>query len=426
MAKSGAGPAPLIYEVRLAADPAVAHEFDLWLADHVRRMLELPGFYDARVIRADDGPDGRRRRLVRYRLRDRRALDAYLERHAPAMRRDGLERFGDAFSAERDIYPATTGDDEAGDHHCPNCGAVANRQFCASCGQEQKDYHVSFPRIARDFLGDTLNFDSRLFRSLGPLIRRPGYLTREFIEGRRMRYIPPLRLYLFISIVFFALMNSLMDQVEFGEGSVQFYDGNANVSATGGERSDGRDTPDSGQEQPATEAGSSAEPEINFTLFGEKVSEDTPLGQRLQQNAKRVQQSPALFVRNLVENIPLMMFLMLPVYALLLRLLYPLSDYVYLEHLVFALHVHALYFLVFTGQMILSAWIQPATPTIGWGPLHFGLGAYAMLYPAFAMRRVYQQSRLATTFKYLMLGFTYWVILLTGVLGLVLATFYWF
>lgn len=421
MPMTEAGPAPLIYEVRLAVDRDIAREFDVWLDGHVREMIGLPGFYDARVIPADPSPDGRARRIVRYRLRDRAALDNYLDRHAERMRSDGVERFGSAFSAERDIYPARTGDEETGEHRCPNCGAIANQQFCTACGQEQKDYHVSFPRIAKDFLGDTFNFDSRLFRSLGPLVVRPGFLTREFIEGRRVRYIPPLRLYLFISIVFFALMTTLMDRVGFQTQAGEDVSGGkviqdlAEETGAADSRSAGEE-PDRGNE-----------PEIDFKLFGKRISEDTPLGKRLMRNAERVQQSPALFIRNILENVPLMMFLMLPVYALILRLLYPLADYVYLEHLVFALHVHALYFLVFTGQMILSAWIQPATEyVVDWGPLHFGLGAYLALYPAFAMRRVYRQSRLATGFKYILLGITYWVVLATGIMTLFLATFYWF
>lgn len=415
MGTSEAGPAPVIYEVRLSSDPDISARFDQWLDVHVRDMIALPGFYDARVIRADPAADGRARRIVRYRLRDRKALDDYLARRAPALRQDDIERFGDRFAAERDIYPALPAAEESGEHRCPNCGAVADRRFCASCGQEQKDFHVSFFRLIRDFLGDTLTFDSRLFRSLYPLVRRPGFLTREFIEGRRERYIPPLRLYLFISIVFFALMNTLMGGMEF---TAQF---DGMEPAQPGEARSGEPDTAEGDPPPA------GDPETEFEVFGRDIAGESPLGQRLQENAERVKQSPALFIRNLLENVPLMMFLMLPVYALLLRVLYPLADFVYMEHLVFSLHVHALYFLVFIAQMVLGAWIRPAAaPEVDLGILQPALGTYLFFYVAFAMRRVYRQPWWATILKFLVLGLAYWIILLTGVVGLVLATFYWF
>lgn len=115
---------PLIYEVRLTVDPGITTDFDTWLHAHVQAMLALPGFRGARTIHADPAPDGRARRLVRYCLRDRAVLDDYMQRHAEGMRRDGIERFGDRFSAERDVYPATAGRHAEGGHQCPECGAV--------------------------------------------------------------------------------------------------------------------------------------------------------------------------------------------------------------------------------------------------------------------------------------------------------------
>ncbi len=124
MAPTTAETTPLIYEVRLTVDPVITADFDTWLDRHVQDMLALPGFCRARIIYADPAPDGRARRLIRYRLRNRASLEAYLERHAEAMRRDGIERFGDRFNAERDVYPAAAGRTSDGGQQCPECGAV--------------------------------------------------------------------------------------------------------------------------------------------------------------------------------------------------------------------------------------------------------------------------------------------------------------
>ncbi len=94
---------PVIYEVNLRPEPGVAADFDLWLRKHVRDMLALPGFLEAAIsLRADDdAPEPTR--TVQYRLVDRAALDRYLEEHAPRMRAEGVEAFGDRFTADRRI-----------------------------------------------------------------------------------------------------------------------------------------------------------------------------------------------------------------------------------------------------------------------------------------------------------------------------------
>lgn len=135
MTRAVHGTASLIYEVRLSVEPEIQREFDRWLNGHARDMLDLPGFYDARIIRADPDSDGRARRIVRYRLRDRAALQEYLEHHAPRMRAEGLDRFGEHFQAERDVYAALPERDEAGERRCASCGAAVVA-FCPACGQE--------------------------------------------------------------------------------------------------------------------------------------------------------------------------------------------------------------------------------------------------------------------------------------------------
>ncbi|MCU0231636.1 MAG: DUF4286 family protein [Acidobacteria bacterium] len=98
----------VVYEVNLSVDGAIEREFCAWLDDHVRRIVALPGFTGARLLRRDpaveDLPDdGRVPLTVQYTLRDRAALADYLERHAPALRREGLQRFPGRFQATRRV-----------------------------------------------------------------------------------------------------------------------------------------------------------------------------------------------------------------------------------------------------------------------------------------------------------------------------------
>lgn len=396
------GNAPLIYEVRLSVEPEIQREFDRWLGGHARDMIALPGFYDARIIRADPGADTRARRIVRYRLRDRAALREYLEHHAPRMRAEGLDRFGERFQAERDVYAALPERGEAGERRCANCGAFAET-YCPVCGQEQKNMHVSFWRLVQDFLDDIFTFDSRLVRSLRPLLARPGFLTREYIEGRRARYIPPLRLYLFVSIVFFGLLGLMFSGIEINrDGAVITLDQPeaAQVDSTDG--------------HPRTWI-----PELD-------KSQTNTLERRFLERGKKVEERPEIFARDLLGNLPVMMFLLLPVYALVLRLLYPLAGFVYVEHLIFALHVHAFTFLVFTFILVAN-WVADryAPDAVLW-PWQTAALTYLAIYPWLAIKRTYRQGFILTTFKYLGLGLAYLVLLLLAIVGVSVATLYWF
>lgn len=87
---------------------------------------------------------------------------------------------------------------------CPNCGSPDARAYCPVCGQSQRDPRVSLGAWLAEFLDDQLALSAKLPRTLGMLIRRPGMLPVEWREGRRARYVGPLRLYLLASLVFFS------------------------------------------------------------------------------------------------------------------------------------------------------------------------------------------------------------------------------
>src|ERR1700730_15326850 len=87
--------------------------------------------------------------------------------------------------------------------HCENCGAELHGHYCSKCGQAAVDYHRSFRHVIIDVLDSFLNWDSKFVRSIGLLLWRPGWLTNQVLEGRRVRFVHPLRLYLLVSIAFF-------------------------------------------------------------------------------------------------------------------------------------------------------------------------------------------------------------------------------
>src|ERR1700731_488650 len=91
--------------------------------------------------------------------------------------------------------------------HCENCGAQLTGRYCAQCGQAAIDYRRSFRHVIVDVLDSFLNWDSKFFATIGLLIVKPWQLTNEFLAGKRVRYLHPLRLYLLASILFFFAVN---------------------------------------------------------------------------------------------------------------------------------------------------------------------------------------------------------------------------
>src|SRR5215472_8252664 len=107
----------------------------------------------------------------------------------------GRRRFGRA----KDTGPPLT--------HCENCGAPLQGHWCAQCGQPAIEYRRSFRHVVADLLNEFLNWDSKFFTSIALLLLKPWRLTNEFLAGKRVRYVNPLRLYLLASIIFFFAVN---------------------------------------------------------------------------------------------------------------------------------------------------------------------------------------------------------------------------
>src|SRR5438034_8787476 len=103
---------------------------------------------------------------------------------------------------------------------CENCGAQLQGHWCAQCGQAAVDYRRSFRHVIADVLESFLNWDSKFFATIALLIFKPWRLTNEFLAGKRVRYVNPLRLYLLASILFFFAVNYGARDLRFEPGKL--------------------------------------------------------------------------------------------------------------------------------------------------------------------------------------------------------------
>src|SRR5438094_10113712 len=105
--------------------------------------------------------------------------------------------------------------------HCENCGAELQGHWCAQCGQPAIEYRRCFRYVVTDLLNEFLNWDSKFFTTIALLILKPWRLTNEFLAGKRVRYVNPLRLYLLASILFFFAVNYATKGVKFEPGKLE-------------------------------------------------------------------------------------------------------------------------------------------------------------------------------------------------------------
>jgi hypothetical protein len=286
---------------------------------------------------------------------------------------------------------------------CANCGTLLAGKYCGACGQRAEHSVHSLSFFLTEAFEDLTHADSRLWRTLWSLIARPGYLTTEFLDGRRARYLPPVRLYLVLSVVFF-LVTSMAPSA--GVLVVVTNDNGRPLSAKSetldqalGALAKKNETPEE-QAERLCKLGKADTLQVPFEGALKRF-----LGpQRLESLCRRVVlDNGRSLSEGLVHNVPRAMFLFLPLIALVMKLLYSRPRRYYVEHLLFLLHNHSFVFLIFGLCLVIRL-----LPLGGAASLLFPAAIlYCVWYLYRAMRRVYGERRLRTAAKYGALGLTY-------------------
>jgi len=360
---------------------------------------------------------------------------------------------------------------------CANCGTPLLGPHCYRCGQPVDGLVRHFGSIMGDFLDTVLNIDARVFRTLWPLLAKPAYLSREYFAGRRVRYVSPVRLFVFLSIVTFFVAQLIWT---WGPGSVNFDDRDdidkattveevvaARDDALAGLETARQKVPDvpgarAGitrgearvrakaerriaeleRKAPATAAngdedvpplefnGRPWDPKTNPVRIGwlpgfanDWVNRQVGKGQA---NIAGLQKDPDRLKNAVLSALPSTLFVLLPIFALMLKIAYFFKRRLYMEHLIVALHSHAflcLALLVVFGFNRLGAAVPALSGLAGWGE---GLTFLWMpIYLLLMQKRVYGQGWAMTLLKYCVLGVCYFVLLTFGVVATILASLVW-
>ena len=342
---------------------------------------------------------------------------------------------------------------------CLNCGTELRGQYCGNCGQRASNRLISLWELTRDAFGDLFEIDSRLWRTLIPLLIRPGTLTKDYLEGRRARYMPPFRMYLVLSVVFFVVAFfdprddlSVLFEPEPEPVAEEQDEPTQEALDEAGEKIDKLVAEGRLSEEQARKAREAVSDEPKFTLYGddleggfnvrfdEETGKCTASGQdqlpewlrkrltpeRLEGICERVAADEGKTLGALLlDNIPVALIVLLPFMALVLKGLYPLSRRYFVEHLLFFVHFHAFFFLILTLQILFS---RVASLVFIPEPISLlvivAASFYIPVYLYKAMRRVYGQGHLLTLTKYIALSVAYIVGAIVTLLGALLVALF--
>ncbi|POY37433.1 hypothetical protein C3K47_06635 [Solitalea longa] len=309
---------------------------------------------------------------------------------------------------------------------CLNCGSTITGKFCSNCGQENLETHENFWHFLSHNLGHYFHVDSKFFKSIVPLLTKPGYLTNEYSAGRRASHFPAASMYLFVSLIYFILFFKQQsfisvepDKVQKSKTEVSDTTKVLGIDIVNKKNSSNKAKVDSSDIENYFQG------KKNYTVekyekeqMALKPSEkDNFVEHFINKRLIKVfngRESQEHFVDTFVHNIPKMMFLLLPLFAVGLRLFFYQSKQFYVEHLVHSLHLHTFIFFLFSSYILLS-FLPLSHAVTDWLILIVMLISLWYIYRS--LRTVYKQGRARTLIKMFFL-YVFYVISLTISLGL--------
>jgi len=334
------------------------------------------------------------------------------------------------------------------DKTCLNCGAEITGRYCSACGQENIEPKQTVWHLIHHFFSDVTHFDGKFFITVKDLFAKPGFLSKEYMIGRRVSYLDPIRMYIFTSAIFFLIFFSLFDvrnkhvsagtrteiqkdpelrelmtKAKNAADSLRILN-NYNSTATPLIKMDLDSPPGKkdGEQIKLSKSGyQTAESYDSAQLALPKGKRDGWIKHKITRREIQISQqfdeNPGGTIRellsNFMHNFPKVLFISLPLFALVLNMLYfRRKNFYYVDHGIFSVHLYIFSFLL----LLISFGLGELSSLTHWRMiiwLQIALWIYALIYYYKAMRRFYGQSRGKTILKYLLLFFLSFILQVT-------------
>ena len=350
--------------------------------------------------------------------------------------------------------------------YCPNCDneQLPENHFCHHCGQKHTDIKRPFWSFFKEFLDTNFNFDSKILRTIVPFLFKPGYLTRLYVEGKRTQYFPPLRIYLFVMVLFFIGMGVILKKIKeekLDERSKQqalfikmdsvYNDVNAKFDKKTNlfQTKEQKDTVkkiilqaiDSHRNKALNKDKKLYKNGSNISIGKKKIKvtdadmatltpeqvikkyEYTDFWEKMMvTQVMKVNQNPGEVISDfLTSKLWWLNLLMIPVVAFILKLLYIRRKRFYAEHLIFSFHLSAFLFLLAIPLLFTATVDNHFAEAV-----NIFVFVAGILYTTLAMKNVYQQSWTKTIFKMLIFNFLYLIVYLFMAIVAIVISFFTF
>ena len=343
--------------------------------------------------------------------------------------------------------------------NCLNCGAEVPGRYCSNCGQENLVPKETTAHLIQHFISDLTHYDSQFLVTLKYLLFKPGFLTLEYLKGRRIRYLNPVRMYFFISFLFFIILFAKRSRevneaghhpiVQNLNGARQMLADSLKSSLRGKEPVSYRrklrdsiireiaislDTPVIQVKKDESIGFFLSERGFKFTLV-ETLYSSIPEYDSVQKTLPEKDRDRfigRLFVKKLIDikkrlgsnsqitvteefqhNVPKLMFILLPVFALLIKLFYMRNKNKYAADIIFSINYHSFAFLLLLVMYVVNLMLPFTIVNL----IIFFMSLFLLLfYLIIALRKVYGQNYFVSTLKALSISILYFILLI-GSLG---------
>ena len=308
---------------------------------------------------------------------------------------------------------------------CQNCGAALAGRYCAECGQKDREVRRPFLTISKELFQAAFELDGRAYRSLYFLLTRPGFLSAEFVSGRQASYTPPLRLFLVLSIILFAL-------VSFGNIASDINQDDSGLVLDGEEEISREERIEQLREGLAEDEEIQLVRQVFSELDLPFLSQDANarlglfLDAQIEVNSVRLMEDPSGFLLGSLDYITVFLLLMMPFLALIQYVLYVFSGRFFIEHFILTLHNHS--FVILALLLLLPLGILADMGAAITAPVAEGASILLMLwmviYLYLSLKRFFGQSHAMTLFKFMLATFSYGIVLSIGLACFFMLTFF--